>query len=117
MRVLLVEDDLLIALDAEFMMTNAGHVVVGTAITEDEAVELALREQPDVLVLDLRLARGGCGRRVAERVREHWDVPVIFASGNLDPATRDRLAPLGPVAMIGKPYLGTQLVGALERVA
>lgn len=116
-RVLIVEDDLLIALDAELTLQDAGHDVIGTATTEDDAVETALREEPDILLLDLRLARGGCGRRVAERVRDALGVSIIFASGNLTPQMRERLARLDPVAMISKPYLEAQLLGAVAKAA
>ena len=117
MRVLIVEDDLLIALDAEMTLLSAGHDVVGTATAEDEAVDDALRERPDVILMDLRLADGGCGRRAAERILAELDVAIVFASGNLSPNMRERLARLDPVAMIGKPYLDTQLLGAVGQAA
>lgn len=116
-RVLIVEDDLLIALDAELTLQDAGHDVIGTATTEDEAVKTALREEPDIVLLDLRLAGGGCGRRVAERMRLTISVAIIFASANLTPKMRERLEPLEPVAMISKPYLGAQLLGAVGKAA
>ena len=117
MRILIVEDDLLIALDAEMTLLDAGHDVVGTAATEDAAVEAALLERPDVILMDLRLADGGCGRRAAERILAEIDVAIVFASGNLSPNMRERLARLDPVAMIGKPYLDTQLLGAVGQAA
>ena len=117
LRVLIVEDELLIALGAEMCLTDAGHAVVGTAMAEDEAVALALRLCPDVILLDLRLANGGSGRRVAERLLGRIDVAIVFASGNLTPATRYTLAPLNPRAMISKPYLDSQLLGAVEGAA
>lgn len=116
-RVLIVEDELLVALDVEMALIDAGHDVVGTAATEREAVEMALRLRPDVMLVDLRLANGGCGRSVAEKVLAEIEVAVIFASGNLSPEMQRRLACLEPVAMIGKPYLDSQLLGAVQLVA
>lgn len=88
MRILIVEDEFLVALDAELALQDAGHDVVGTAKTEDLAVEMALQHLPDLMIVDLRLAGGGCGRTAVERVRAEQDVDVIFASGNLDPKTK-----------------------------
>lgn len=113
-RILIVEDELLIALDVEWTLQAAGYDVVGTATREDEAVEMALDTRPDLMVVDLRLAGGGCGRRAAERVRAVLDVTLIFASGNLDPATRIRLQALDPVAMLSKPYDGADIVRAIS---
>ena len=113
LRVLIVEDDLLIALDAQMTLEDAGHEVVGTAVTEDEAVAMAAAHEPDLMVVDLRLADGTSGQRAAERVRERSHVAIVFASGNLDPAMRERLAPLGPVAMLSKPYSPGQLTDAV----
>ena len=114
---LIVEDELLIALGAEMTLMDAGHEVLGTATTEDEAVEMALRKRPDLILLDLKLARGGSGRRVAERVLEQFAVAIVFASGNLTPAMRETLAPLNPCAMISKPFLDTQLLAAVGRAS
>jgi DNA-binding NarL/FixJ family response regulator len=110
MRILIVEDELLIALDAEMALEDAGHKVVGTAVTEDEAVEMAWTMRPDVMVVDLRLANGSSGYRAVERVQAELDVAVIFASGNLDPKTRKMLVGLRPIAMLSKPYGSAELV-------
>lgn len=117
MRILIVEDELLIALDVEMALEDAGHVVVGTATTEDEAVEMAVASVPDLMVVDLRLADGSCGRHAVARIRKDQDVLVIFASGNLDPAMRDRLHVLEPVAMLSKPYAPSEIVQAVAKVA
>lgn len=117
---MIVEDELLIALEAEMTLSDAGHDVVGTAATEDAAVAMAEAERPDVAVVDLRLAGGTSGARMAERIRAADDpavsgIAVVFASGNLDPATRASLAGLEPVAMLSKPYLPVQLIRAVAR--
>lgn len=110
LRILIVEDELLIAFDAEMALEDAGHDVVGTAATEEKAVDMALSFQPDLMIVDMRLAGGGCGRAAVKRVRQELDVQVIFASGNLDPEMRHRLEEFGPVAMLSKPYGSDELV-------
>jgi DNA-binding NarL/FixJ family response regulator len=115
LRILIVEDDVLIAMDAEMTLLDAGHEVVGIAADEEAAIALALRTSPDVLLLDLRLARGGCGRRVAERLAGKVRAAIVFASGNLTPDTRTRLMALSPAAMLPKPYRPEQLVRAMSQ--
>ena len=117
LRVLIVEDEPIIALDLELMLRDAGHAVVGVAATEEGAADLALRERPDLILLDLRLANGGRGHVVAERVAGLMPIEIICASATLDPGIRQRLAPLDPVAIIDKPYLEAQLLRAVEMAA
>ncbi|AUQ52342.1 MULTISPECIES: response regulator [Phaeobacter] len=117
MRILIVEDELLIAFDLEMALEDAGHQVVGTATTEDKAVELALLHQPDLMIVDLRLKDGGCGRAAVKQVQASQDVEVIFASGNLDPVMRVRLEEFEPVAMLSKPYDSNELVKLVDRAA
>lgn len=117
LRILIVEDELLIALDAEMALQDAGHDVIGTATTEKQAVEMALSQKPELMIVDLRLAGGGCGRAAVKRIRPILNVEVIFASGNLDPAMRARLEELEPVAMLSKPYGSDELVRTVETAA
>lgn len=116
-NVLIVEDELLIALDMELALEEAGCTVLGIAATVGEAVAIAERQAPDVMVVDLRLADGSRGPDAVERVREGGDVKVIFASGNLDPQTCARLERFDPVAMIPKPFTSQQIVEAVARLA
>jgi DNA-binding NarL/FixJ family response regulator len=92
--VVIVEDEFLIAPEAEMLLQDAGHTVIGTAATEDDAVALARSEGPDVVVVDLRLAGETCGRRGVERIRAVQVRPIVFVTGNLDPATRGETARL-----------------------
>lgn len=113
LRILIAEDDVLIALDVEETLTEAGHEVIGTAVTEDEAVAMAAEMAPDLVIMDLRLARGSSGEAAARRIRETAPVALVFASGNLDPATRARLAEMEPVAFLPKPYLPLEVIKAV----
>ena len=117
MRLLIVEDDLLIAMELEYQIEDMGHVVSGVARTADEAVRLAETTRPDAVLMDLRLADGSSGADAARRIRDGLSVRSIFVSGNLDPVTRARLAELEPVAMLSKPIMPAQLRRALAEVA
>lgn len=116
-NVLIVEDELLIALDIELALEEAGYTVVGIAITGDEAVQLARQHSPDVMVVDVRLADGSRGPDAVERIRRNLEVAVIFANGNLDPRTRAQLERLDPIALIQKPFAPNQITDAVALVA
>lgn len=116
LSVMVVEDELLIAMDLEMQVEAAGHRIVATATEANEAIRKAEAARPDVVLMDLRLAGGSSGAEAARRLFEGWRIRCVFLSGNLDPDTRARLAPLEPYAMLSKPILSTQLIEALRAV-
>ena len=116
LSVMVVEDELLIAMDPEMQVEAMGHRVVATAVEADEAVRKAEAERPDVVLMDLRLANGSSGAEAARRILGGWRIRCVFLSGNLDPATRATLIVFEPYAMLSKPILTTQLNEALRGV-
>lgn len=115
--VLIVEDDFLIALNAELALKDAGYEPIGPVRDEAKAIEVALSEKPDIVLLDLHLANGGSGQRVAEKVAQATSTAIIFMSGNLTPDMRKALAVFEPAGMVGKPYSDAQLLRAVQEAA
>ena len=114
MRVLIVEDEFLIAMELEMLLTDFGHEVVGTAATEAEALALAEDRRPEVATVDLRLQGGDRGDRLAFALREKHDIAAIMMSGNLDTETERKLQRCHPLAFIGKPFSRERLRKVLE---
>lgn len=77
-RVLVIEDEPIIAMDIESLVTSLGHEVVGNARTHVEAVTLAKAERPDLVLADIRLADGSSGLAAVNEILETFEVPVIF---------------------------------------
>jgi DNA-binding response OmpR family regulator len=103
-RVLIVEDEGLVALNIEGALAEAGFDIVGVQDTEDEAVTTAQRLQPDVVLLDITL-REGDGISAAKRIRLSVETVIIFISGNSDPRTLAAAAEIGPAGFIRKPFV------------
>lgn len=77
-RVLIIEDEPIIAADLEAIVGELGHSVTGHATTHDEAVRLAERQPPGLVLCDIQLADDSSGLEAAEEILESFDVPVIF---------------------------------------
>ena len=77
-RVLVIEDEPIIAMDLEALVEGLGHTVVGNARTRTEAVEMATRERPGLVLADIRLADGSSGLDAVDDILAAFDVPVIF---------------------------------------
>lgn len=116
LRVLVVEDEFLIATDLEALIEELGHEVVGTADTVDKALEIARAHRPQVATVDLRLKYDQSGAEAAVGLTE-LGIEVIFVSGNLDDKTRAELEKsTHPLAFVGKPISPHLIRQAFERL-
>ena len=109
-RVLVVEDDFLIAMQTEVALTAAGFEVVGPATTAEEAVALAGEAQPTLAVMDIRLASNRDGIDAARQLYEDFAIRCIFATAHDDAHTRGRAEPYAPLGWLPKPYTMASLV-------
>jgi CheY-like chemotaxis protein len=76
--VLIIEDEPIIGLDLTRLTRELGHRVTGVAATRDEAIEMARRQRPGLVLSDIRLADGSSGLDAATDILESFDIPVIF---------------------------------------
>lgn len=77
-RVLIIEDETIIALDIENLVTEMGHKVTGIATTRDDAIRMAREQKPDIILTDIQLADGSSGIDAAVAILKDFDIPVIF---------------------------------------
>ena len=111
MRILIVEDEALIAMVLADSLEDGGHEVVGPAATMAEALALCEAAPPELAVLDVNLGDGSNGVDVARALLERWGVPSIFASAQMMEARRARDIALG---FICKPYGAETVLRSVE---
>lgn len=116
-RVLIVEDETIIAMDMTRKVRQMGCDVVGRVVSGEQAVEQALMLKPDVVLMDIKLRGRIDGIAAAKRIRQQDDISVIFLSAFLaHDSVRNEAAPLS-VAMLPKPFDPFELKEAMTRVA
>lgn len=113
LKVLIAEDDLLIADLLEDVLVDAGYEVCGQASSVAEALRLCDRHHPDLAVVDVRLADGGVGTDVAAQVADRANLGILYATGN---TSHVLLTASDGEACITKPYDAADIVRALEIV-
>ncbi len=113
-RVLIVEDEILVAFDLKITLEDFGYEVCGIAATADEAVALAEAARPDAILMDISLRGPRDGISAAIQIREISDVAILFVSAHVDLRARERAEPARPVGFVGKPYSAAELGRALE---
>jgi CheY-like chemotaxis protein len=101
LKVLIAEDELMIADMIEETLLENGYEVCGIARTVDEAVALVRDHKPDLAVIDLRLADGGFGTEIAAQFEGPDRFGILYASGNV---SRGMLGAANGEAYISKPY-------------
>jgi DNA-binding response OmpR family regulator len=114
LKVLIVEDDFLIADLSEDLLVGAGYEVCGIAGSVEEAVSLGLHLKPDLALIDFRLAGGGLGTEVASRLRAETRVGVLYATGN---STHVEMLGAEGEACLTKPYKAEDLMRGMKIVA
>lgn len=113
-RVLIVEDDFLIASDIEVALSDAGIEVAGIASSVDEALQLARTQQPALAVMDIRLTGKRDGIDGALELYNAYGVRCVFATAHSDEPTRARAQPAHPLGWVPKPYAMASLVDAVR---
>jgi len=108
--ILVVEDDYLVAMQAETALREAGLESVGIATTAEEAIELASLQHPALAVMDIRLAGQRDGIDAALVLFREHGIRCIFASAHHDMHTQSRAAAASPLGWLQKPYSMQSLV-------
>lgn len=109
-RIMIVEDEPLVAFDNEYMLQDAGYEVVATVDSYADASGVMLNEKLDLILTDISLAGEGSGIDVAEDAASQA-IPVLFVTGNCT----DEAKALA-VGCLAKPYSGKILLAALSAV-
>lgn len=113
-RVLIVEDERVVATHVQRSLQDAGYVVIGIAASAAEVARLMSDERPDVALVDIRLRGGGEGFEIAEWLRVDNDVPVVYMTAHTDDDTLQRAARTGAYGYVVKPFTIGEVKSALQ---
>jgi PAS domain S-box-containing protein len=113
-RVLIVEDERVVATHVERSLSDAGYIVTGIAASAREAESLALSSPPDVALVDIRLRGKSEGFEIAERLRLESGVPVVYMTAHTDDDTLQRAARTGAYGYVVKPFTIGEVKSALQ---
>jgi DNA-binding NarL/FixJ family response regulator len=115
-RVFVVEDEALIAMELADRLIALGHVVCGHASRGEQALARVPVARPDVILMDINLGRGPNGIDVAELLRPIWAAPVVFLSAYTDAEISERVTRHGASAYLVKPFRPEALDTAIRAV-
>lgn len=112
--ILVVEDEAVVALDIERRLVALGYRVAAKTATGEEAIKIAGRERPDLVLMDIHLKGPMDGVEAGRRIRESWRIPVVYLTAHADEPTLERAKETAPFGYVLKPFDEQKLRVTLE---
>ncbi len=113
--VLIVEDELIVAMDLRLSVEAMGYDVPAIAFSGHDAILQAESLRPDIILMDIKLKGDMDGISAVEHIQKEMDVPVIYVTGNSDEGTMERAMQTGPAGYISKPVIEELLRDTIEK--
>lgn len=113
-RILVVEDEAIIAADLAETLASLGYDVVATVDTAEDAIVNAANLVPDLVLMDVRLDGAVDGIEAAATIKQRADIPVIFLTAHSDDETLTRAIGTAPLGYLVKPFRASELRCAIE---
>jgi len=113
-RALIIEDEALIAEELRERLLRLGITVIATVSSGEEGIEIATRERPDLVLMDIRLSGAKDGVQAAREIRDQVDVPIVYLTAYSDRRTVERANKTDHDGFILKPFLRRELQSTIE---
>jgi DNA-binding NarL/FixJ family response regulator len=113
-RVLIVEDEALIAKDIRYILEDEEYIVSGIAYNSKKALEELRSNPPDIVLLDIQLNSDLSGIQLARVINEQYQLPFIFITSFADRATIEQVKSTNPMGYLVKPFEERTLITTLE---
>ncbi len=113
-KILMVEDDMIIAADISMQLTKLGYEVIGINTRGEDALSTLEQTRPDIILMDIVLSGKMNGIKTALLILERFQIPVIFLTSNSDDATFQQAIKAKPYAFISKPFQKSDLERTLK---
>ena len=113
-KILIVEDNVIIADDMQSMLEEIGYEVVDNVIVYEQAVEVLKNNHVDLVLIDIILASDKTGIDLGRHIRENYNIPFIFVTSNSDKATVENAKSVKPDGYLVKPFEQQDLYTSIE---
>lgn len=115
-KVLIIEDEKIVALDLRERLRNLGYAVTGIASSIEEALRKIKETRPDIVLLDIRLDHSTDGIKIAEQIRMHFKIPFIYMTAYADEGTFEAAKKTAPYGYILKPFEDKEIHTSIQIV-
>ena len=113
-KILIVEDNVIIADDMQSMLEEIGYEIVDNVIVYEQAVDVLKNNEVDLVLIDIILASDKTGIDLGKHIREQYNIPFIFVTSNSDRATVENAKTVKPDGYLVKPFEQQDLYTSIE---
>lgn len=113
-KILVVEDDDVLAKVITWRLTNLGYDVCGRTSSGEETLELLAKERPDLVLMDINIKGDIDGIETTSRIKKEFGLPVVYLTSHSDGTTLERAKATGPDGFVLKPFNDNDLRIAVE---
>lgn len=113
-KILIVEDEMIIAANISLQLTNLGYEVTGIIPRAEEVLPLIREHKPDIVLMDINLKGDLDGIEIAHLIQNEYKLPIIFLTANSDEAHFNRAKTTNPYGFISKPFKKLDLQRVIE---
>ena len=113
-RILIAEDETIVAMDIKRRLTTLGHEVLGIVSTADDCIRFAIEQKPDLILMDIILKGKNDGIVAAEEIKANLNIPIVFLTAHSDDNTIQRAKLTEPYGYIIKPFEIKDLQSTIE---
>jgi|GEM_PF-1250078 len=113
-RILIVEDEVIVAMGLERSLRLFGYEVIGIATSGEEAITIALDKNPDVILMDIHLEGKVDGIEAADEIGKHSNIPVIYLTAYTNDETLARAIKTNPYGYLNKPVKPREIYTTIE---
>ncbi|MGB7970061.1 MAG: response regulator [Methanobacterium sp.] len=113
-KILIVEDEIIIAIDLKIRLEDLGYYVPGIAINGRDAIKKTGEKNPDIILMDILLNGDKDGIEVAQQIRNQYNIPIIYLTGSQNDSMIERAEITEPYGYINKPFDNTEIETAIK---
>ena len=114
-KIIIVEDEIIIALDLKLRLENLGYEVIHTAFNGEDAIKRTGETSPDLVLMDIQLNGEMDGIYVAQQIRRLYNIPFIYLTGSYENSLLERAKQTDPVGFINKPFDESEIQNLIEK--
>ncbi len=115
-KILIVEDEAIVAMENKMNLTKSGYQVVGIISTAEDVMHKFIETSPDIILMDIKLKGDMTGIEVVKLIREKSNVPVLFLTGNSDNRTQFMMKEISNSSFLLKPVLTGDLISSIKQL-
>ena len=115
-RVLIAEDEILVAMDLKMELTLVGYSVIGISSSAEQTIQLTRAERPDIILMDVNLRGAVSGLQAAEKIQKEFPIPILFVTAAPDNSTSETIIHSKRNALLSKPFSKQALHSAIAKL-